>query len=207
MKSKWENPTIDRRSLIKGLLVTAAVVPVGMFVAGCPTFANIEASIKAWLPLASSSFNAILGLLATAGVICAGCAALSAAVFGAIDVATKAVDAYLSAPSSDKATLLGKLQTALTAIQGSLTAFFSAINIPIPGLATVVVGLAKILLSAIGGFLTKIQTPTAVPTTSQHRMNGQLHEVPPKVYKDTKDFVKDWNAIAVTNGYPQAQLR
>lgn len=207
MKNKWDNLTIDRRSLIKGALTVSAILPVGMFVSGCPTFASIESTIKAWLPLASSSFNAILGILATAGVVCAACAALSAAVFGAITVTTQAVDAYLSAPSGDKATLLGKLQTALTALQGSLTNFFDAINIPVPAVSAVIIGLAKILLSAIGGFLSKLPTPTVAPTTARHRMNGQVHEVPAKVYKNPKEFIKEWNTVVVTGGYPQAQLR
>jgi hypothetical protein len=145
----------------RGFLTLAgwlAVVPFLPAYLACPTWLkSLATKIKDFVPTALSAFAAVLQILIDKGI-------LGNPLGGVIENIVKLVkagfadvmagiDAYKSADPANKATLLGKIATALAIIEGNLQQFWNDLVIPDAGLASLIESLLGVILSAINWFL------------------------------------------------------
>ena len=190
--------TITRRSFGKmvgsGVGAMAAVGTLGMTTMGI-SCGSIFADITAYVPVGMEAFQALIVILdppvalALAPIITAAKAAFA-------DLAA-AVAAYNNAPAANKATLVGKISTAINAVIGELQQFWSDANLPNGGLASTISGVLQIILSTLAAFLPLLgPAPAAtrtvaktLPYTSQKRTQ--------------KQFKADVNAVLKQGGYSQ----
>ena len=182
-----------------GELIGAAGI-AGFVVGGCNA-AGVWSEIETWLPKGIASFEAIVTLVdpiasptivAAAELVRAGFAVLSAAV-----------DQYIAAPAADKATFLGKVQTAFTAVTQNINQFLAAIGQSAKPIVKLAVALATIILSTIEGFMQQIG-PAPVPATL--RVGAETVTVAP-VQRNKKTFIADFNAACVAGGHPELSIR
>lgn len=201
---------MNRRQFLEksghGALGTAVVVATAggsMFVLeGC---AFSMASVLAWTKVGNGTIGSIVNLLVGAGILaCATCSVLANAAMAAITAIGAAVQNYQNADPTTKTSLLGKIQTALQAGLAASTAFFESLSIPGQSLASLIVGLAGLVLNAIAGFIGQVGTP-AVAMARSVKVAAQSVAVTP-VVMSAKQFQSAVNKLLVQYGYPQEVL-
>lgn len=201
---------MNRRQFLEksghGSLGTAVVVATAggsMFVLeGC---AFSMASVLAWTKVGNGTIGSIVNLLVGAGILaCATCSVLANAAMAAITAIGAAVQNYQNADPTNKTSLLGKIQTALQSGLAASTAFFESLSIPGQSLASLIVGLAGLVLNAIAGFIGQVGTP-AVAMARSVKVAAQSVAVTP-VVMSAKQFQSAVNKLLVQYGYPQEVL-
>lgn len=189
---------MNRRTFNKlsGMVIAALLMPATLLLTGCPSFTDISN----WITVGLTSVQSIVDLLTGAG-------AISIPIGGIVDLAVKAlkagigdigaaVTAYNNAPAANKATLLGKLGTAITAAQNALAQFWNDLTIPDPKLAATISGLMGIIASTLAYFQTQAPAPATV----------QLAVLPKRLSftatkRNPKQFRDDFNTILKGNGF------
>lgn len=188
-----------------GTALTIATAGGSMFVLeGC---AFSMASVLAWTKVGNGTIGSIVNLLVGAGILaCATCSLLANAAMAAITAIGAAVQNYDNADPANKTTLLGKIQTALQAGLAASTAFFESLSIPGQSLASLIVGLAGLVLNAIAGFIGQVGTPAALSAVVRSvKVAAQSVIVTPTVMS-AKQFQSAINKLFVQYGYPQEVL-
>ena len=188
-----------------GTALTLATAGGSMFVLeGCAF--SIQ-SVLNWTKVGSGTIGSIVNLLVGAGIlVCATCSVLANAAMAAITAIGTAVQNYINADPAGKTTLLGKIQTALQAGLAASTAFFESLSIPGQSLASLIVGLAGLVLNAIAGFIGQIGVPAAMYAIARTtRVGAQSINVTPTVMSE-KQFRSAVNKLLVQYGYPQEVL-
>lgn len=169
---------------------------------GCWFSSNLFTSITKYVGVGLQGFSAIVGILEGAGIInpVAGTAIfalINLVKAGFADLQT-AVNNYNAAPAEQKQTLLGKISVAVATLEQSLQEFWSDLQIPNPGLATVIEGLLGVILSTLAGWSSGLPAPVGV----QKRALAKAIVVTPKK-RSPSQFKKDFNAIIVQGAYGQ----
>ncbi len=201
------NPT--RRGFLKltgtgGLILSTGGAAVLLDACNAQT---VFETIISWIPTAKSAFQGIVTILGP--FLPPGAQALITEVFAALDVVTAAVNEYLNAPAADKATFLGKLRVALTAVGDQIQAFLAAFKATGNPLISVVLGLAQIIISTIEGFLGKIPLPAGAKVRTVRasiHFEGVTAVVVPKV-RSISQFKKDFNSVCEANGQTSIELQ
>lgn len=197
------NPT--RREFVKisgGALAMVGAGGLGLMTSGCNVFTDIEN----WVPVGIATFNSLVTLLENAGVInpVAG-APITAAIglvqagFAQIVADVKAYQAIQPPPAG----ALAKIQAALQVVDSNFQAFLASINVSDNKLLQLVVGLAGIILSAIGGFINQLSGTSPV-IGREYTVARQKISVTPKLYT-VRAFKKAWNVAVSSGGHPEME--
>ena len=185
----------------------AAIGSVAFLAIGCKI---TLADVLTWVNDGAGGISTIIGLLVSAGVLaCATCSVIANAAVAAIAAIGTAIQAYENAPASGKATLLGKIQTAIQAAITAATEFFKSVAIPGGTLADTILSLAGLILSALTGYLQDF-FPTALGTVRSFHLGSNAAVSSPVAISVTpksmslRQYNAAWNAIVKQAGYPEA---
>ena len=198
--------TLTRRAFAK--LSTSGI---GLFVAfgsllsmtGC----TLMDKISSYVGIGLSAFNSVIVILSTAGVIPPGLGVpiqlLITAVKAAFADVSAAIAAYENAPAGDKSTLLGKVTTALAAVELKLQQFWNDLSIPDVKLASLIESLLGLITSTISAFITQLPpAPKPAPPIPQPAQLSRRLSAPPQK-RTVSQFRKEFDAIVTAGGYPQ----
>lgn len=164
------------------------------------------AAIESYISIGISAFQAIVNILSAAGVIPPGTGTVLSVAIQAVKAAfadvVAAIQAYDDAPAANKATLLGKITTALSAVEMELQQFWSDLSIPDSKLASLIEGLLGVILSTIGAFISQLP-PSPVPAPAA-ALRKTISFTPTK--RTARTFRSDFNKILTTGGHPEAVI-
>lgn len=183
-----------------GTLGLLATLGWSVVLTGCTTSFS---TILSWVQTGLDSFQSVVDLLVGQGVI-------MVAIGSAIDLIIKgvkaaisdigsAVDAYNAAPAASKATLEGRITTAIIAAQDEISQFWNDLNIPDAKVASTVAGLLGLIVSTLAGFMT--QLPPAPAGLQRRTFQKTLAAVPQK--RSIGQFKAQFNDILTANGFAQ----
>lgn len=163
---------------------------------------SLTSTIESYISIGISAFQAIVNILSAAGVIPPGAGTVIAVAIQAVKAAfadvVAAIQAYNDAPAADKTTLLGKITTALSAVEMELQQFWSDLSIPDSKLGSLIEGLLGVILSTIGAFISQLPPAPAPATTKALRKTIQF--TPTK--RSARTFRSDFNKMLTSGGYP-----
>ena len=203
---------MDRRQFFevssKGVLGTAlvravAVGSVAYLVVGC----NVEQDILDWVKIGGPAIGTILQLLVGAGIIaCLTCSASANIAVAAINAIATAVQNWMNAPPASKATLLGKIVTALQDALSAAITFFESVAIPDQKLATLIEGLVSLIVNALSGFIGQLGGTTAAASAKREvKLRARTIPVVPVVMK-AGTFKTRFNALLTEYQHTEALL-
>jgi hypothetical protein len=195
---------ISRRSFGKMAIVLAAGIPT--FMTGCGIFSDI----LAWTNVAGVAFDGIVRALG-AFLPPGGLVAINAIKIFLQDLAGAVTEYQNDTNPADKATLLEKIRTLLGDIAANFQTFLSQLNLGNNPIVAVVLGLAQVILAAIGGFLGQLPAPTT-PIVQAKIAAVSVPGYPPltvtpKYYKRVQDFKSDYNAVCISYGHTEWEIR
>jgi hypothetical protein len=193
---KKEIKMLTRRQFGKTVGYGGLGIGIGMTTMGvsCNT---VFQDIEAYVPIGLAAFNEILTLVNPAE------AAALAPIIGLVKAAfadlSSDITQYINAPAADKATLLGKVTTAINIVIANLNKFWSDLNLPNSGLASTIVGVLQIVISTLAAFL-----PLLGGTVAASARAGKAIPIVPMNKKQLgKSQVKaSINAAFAKGGYP-----
>jgi hypothetical protein len=196
---------VSGKGVLTAALLTAEVSTAGFLLTGCAITLD---DIKNWTQEAADALGTVMTLLGAVGIACAACLIALPVAIAAINAIAGAITAYENAPAADKATLWGKILTALQAAFDQVTAFFQTANIPGASIANMIVNIASLVLSAITGFIQKFFPNAAAWFKAKKAALGSGQAIPiiAKQYNPDQ-FKSAFNAIVVAGGHPEVQLR
>jgi hypothetical protein len=189
----------SRRNFLVGAGTAAATIPL----AGCPAFlVSLEADIMNYVPVGLQAFSSIVSILEDDGVInpIVGTSinTIITAVKAGFSDLQLAIENYENAPAANKQTLLGKIATMISVVQGLLQEFWANLNIPDAHLGSVIDGLLGIILSVLAGFASQLPAVAARVSVK----GGKTLAVTPQVMSK-KTFKKKFNAELKSAGKAQ----
>ena len=188
---------MNRRELVRRLFLGAGAFAVASVNAACWLTGGVFAQILSYINVGLQAFQAVVDLVApTAAPGIDAIVALVKAAF--VDLQT-AVDAYEAAPAADKATLLGKVSTALSILEAQIQQFWNDLHLPDGNLATLVSGLLGIILSVLAGFATQLPAPAPTPQVAKAKALPNVIPVTPNKMS-AGAFKKAFNAKLTAGG-------
>ena len=185
-----------RRMFMKSSLFASAF---SLVAAGCPSFSNVFSDISTYVGLGVTAVSGVVAILSGGGIVSTAAGVAITAVLALIKAGfadiSAAVAEYENAAPADKATLEGKISTAIQAVVDQIQNFWNDLKIPDAKLASTVQGLLELIVGTLSAFLTKLPAAPAAPTVTARKL-----AVAPKM-RTAKGFVKDYNNILAQNGY------
>lgn len=198
---------VTRRNLLR-LTATAAVLPVSLFMSGCPfSAAGVLAALERYIPLGLQAFAGIVALInPPAG------SAINTAVLIAKALWTdvqEAIATYNAAPAADKTTLLGRVDTGLQALLNGLTRLLSSLGLHSQTDQQTAVAALMLLIAVLSGIQAELPLPSAPAARARRaalpaRFNIGAQQV--EIVGDPKKFKEQYNAIMRAGGHAQLQL-
>jgi hypothetical protein len=195
--------TMTRRKFGQAWATFLLALSVGpsLLVTGCGTSFS---TILSWVDTGLAAFQSVVDLLAGQSVI-------NITIGSAIDLIIKAVKAaiadigtavsnYNAAPAAAKATLVGKISTALVAAQNEISQFWNDLTIPDAKVASTVAGLLGLIVSTLAGFMSLLP-PAPAPAALRTFPKTLAGAAPQK--RSLPQFKAAFNGILDTNGYSQ----
>jgi hypothetical protein len=193
---------ITRRNFGKlwGTCLLALSVGPSLLSTGCGTS---FATILSWIDTGLAAFQAVVDLLVGQGIlmVTAGSAidlVIKAVKAAIADIGT-AVSNYNAAPAASKASLVGKISTALVVAQNLIAQFWNDLSIPDTKLASTVAGLLGLIVSTLAGFMSLLP-PTPAPAALR-TFPKTLTVTPQK--RSVPQFKSAFNGILDANGFSQ----
>jgi hypothetical protein len=190
MKNYSINEAVISRRRFFGLagLTALSVAEVNYLFTCNPT--DIWHEVEAWVPVGIDAFDEIVSLvLPLESPAIEGIAAMVKAGFSAV---AAAVDGYLGAPASEKATWKQKLLLALTELGDNIQGFLTAIEQSNSPVLKIIVALITVLVDAISGFSNTI-TGTSTNFRAEFHVAGTIITVKP-VLMNRATFISNFNA-------------
>lgn len=196
---------IHRRGFIKQAGLASLAVSTLTFDSGC-WFSNVYKNLVTYIAVALQAFQSVIDLLTGAGVISAGAGtiidnAIALVKAGFADVQTL-VKNYEDAPADQKQTLIGRISTAISVLEAQIQTFWNDLKIPDPKLAALISGLLGIILSTLGGFMTKLPAPTLTKQSAAASTLPNRIAFTPQL-RTAKEFRRDWNNFLAEHGQPK----
>lgn len=205
MKREW-----TRRQALKAVAIFGTITAsLSQMAVGC---SNLFTEILNYANVGLSGFSSILNILAGAGVISMGAAApinriVTAVKAGFADLQT-AVNDYEAAPAANKATLEGKISTALQDLQNEITAFWNNLTIPDAQTATLIQGLLEVITTTLAGFATQLRPAPASSNARASLLRAQSNK--PLSFtghpRSQRQFKNDFNALLHARGLDKYAL-
>jgi hypothetical protein len=128
--------------------------------------------------------------------------------FGFNDVRV-AVQQYIDAPESQKATLADKALVAMQALADNILAFWNDLQIPDPNLAATISALLTLIVSTLQGYVvwgaSKAERPLPRPRAA--RGIGPARAPVPAKERSVSEFRDEFNAILEKRGYGKYTLK
>jgi hypothetical protein len=177
------------------MTLTAGALSITMD--GCNVFQDIEN----WIPVGEAAFQGIVNLLEGAGLITPAINPLVTTIIAAFNDLLADIKAY-QAITPPPAGLLAKIEAVFNLIVSNFQSLLAQIaSNPI---ATLIIGLAQIILSTIAGFLGELPLSSQI-LSGTFRAGGQ--SVTYTAQKRTvARFKKDYNSVATAAGHPEIKL-
>ena len=173
-----------------------------MFETACSWNQSVYEQIIGYVGVGLQGFQAVVDLLVGQGVIKTGQGTAVDSVITLVNAAFAALQTavadYQSAPAANKATMLGKISTALQVAENDIGKFWQSLSIPDANLAATIAGLLGIIVSTLAGFAVKLPAPPA----SMKAVIPPALAAAPKA-RTAKEFKKDFNNILDQNGFGQ----
>jgi hypothetical protein len=165
---------------------------------GCNVFTEIEA----WVPVGEASFQGIVDLLETTGLVTPAINPLVTTIIAAFNDLLAAVKQY-EAIQPPPTGLLARIQGFFEIIVSNFQTLLSQISSS--PILSLVIGLAQIILSTIAGFLQELPVSSSL-LTGTFRIGGQ--QVTYTAQKRTVgQFKKSYNRAAEAGGHSEIDLR
>jgi hypothetical protein len=185
-----------RRQFGKVLTGGVIAIPLGVTSLGL-SCGSIFLDIEKYVPVGLSAFQVVINLLDPA--LSLPVAALISEVKAGFADLQVVVTNYNNAPAANKASLLGKISTAIDAVKSEIQAFWSNLNLPDGSLATLISGLLGVILSTLTAFLPSLPPPIASPSAmkAMRTTTKTIIFVPKK--RSVKQFKTDFNDLLVAN--------
>jgi hypothetical protein len=196
---------ITRRDF--GKYASAGLLALGTLDLSSCSASDVFTDIENWIPVGLSAFQGIVSILQGAGLVAPQAVPLIAAVITGLDDVLADVKAY-EAIVPPPANALAKIQAALSLVVQNIQAMLAQLNVNGGTVLNVVEGLAEIILSTIAGFLNELPSTGKASTTLSNtfRVGRDVVSYTPQV-RTRGRFKKDYNRVAVANGYPGIQLK
>lgn len=193
---------ITRREFGKAVSMTALGGTIGLTTMGL-SCSSVFTDIENYVPIGIAAFQEVLSLIDPTE------AALLAPIIQTVKAAFADLDAivqqYESAPAASKATLLGKISTAISAVMSELQQFWNDANLPDGSLALTIEGVLQIILSTLAAFLPLLGSAAPVAGGFGAEAYGRKKLTRTITFTATKrtqkKFKADVNAVFVANGY------
>jgi hypothetical protein len=179
---------VNRRQFIGHLTKVAAIavlLPATFEMEGC----NVLSEIQAWVPTGEKAVNAILAVLVANNI------PVSAGVQAAVGLVETGFNDLLAAIQEYESTTpppvgaLAKIQTIMKDISDQFSNFVAQLSGTGSNVLKVVVALATVVISTIGGFISQLG-PTPAPSV-ELKLSGV---VIPAVQRSNRKFKSDWNS-------------
>jgi hypothetical protein len=201
MTEKFENG-MGRREFgkLSGWAIFLMAIGASVFETGC----GIMDTILAWVPVGLNAFSGILTVLSGAGIVIGpGPAAIITLIKAGFSDVTLAIQQY-EAIKPPPAGALAKIDAVLNLLVQNFQNFLTSINIQNSAVATLVIGLAEVILTTISGFVAALPASTPMPLTKvglarQVRIGGHTLNTTPVKNPSIHQFKKDWNKAAGTH--------
>lgn len=190
---------ITRREFGKAVGVTALGGTLGMTTMGL-SCSSIFTDITNYVPVGIAAFQEVLSLLDPTQE--AALAPIIQAVKAAFADLAAIVAQYNAAPAANKASLVGKISTAISAVMAELQQFWNDANLPNSPLAATIEGVLQIILSTLGAFLPLLGAKVVALPAKYGAKSVKFS--PAK--RTQKQFKADVNAVFVKYGYAGHQL-
>ena len=174
-----------------GALGTGVISTMGF---SCQTVVN---DISTYVPIGIQAFDTVLSLIDPP--LALALAPIVKEVKVAFADLAAAVSAYNNAPASQKATLSGKITTALNVVIQYLQQFWSDANLPNGSLATTIIGVLQLIISTLAAFLPLFGGSVAMKV----KFSKQIPIIAIKNPKDQKAFKASVNTVLAKGGYSQ----
>jgi hypothetical protein len=191
-----------RREFGKMVLSGASVVglssAVGMTTMGL-SCSSVFTDISNYVPLGIQAFDGLLEILSPSEAT--ALAPIITAVKAAFADLAAAVTAYENAPSASKATLVGKITTAINVVMAQLQQFWSDANLPDGTLASTIEAVLQIILSTLAAFLPLLGGNVV---STKKALKKTITYAPKKRTK--KQFKADVNNAFAQNGYSKVVI-
>lgn len=161
--------------------------------------ASVYTDIENYVPIGLAAFNSLITIVdPTLATTLAPIISIVKASFADLSAA---IAEYNNAPAANKATLLGKVTTAINAVIDNLNQFWNDANLPDSPLASTIIGVLQIVLSTLASFLpliggtvqSKKKLAKSIPV-----VNRTKKQLAVKVVKS------DINSVFVKYGYQSA---
>jgi hypothetical protein len=196
---------LTRREFSKrtGTGLLALATGLSFTLTGC----NVFDSIANWIPTGIAAINGIITVLGA--LVPPQALVIISLVKAALADLAATVNQYRNdTEPTHKDTLLHKIRTILADIVQNFQSFLDALNLGSNPIEAVVIGLANIILSAIAGFIGQLPAPPAgtVPVATTFHVGGRQMPITPKLYKNNKGFIADYNQVAEIFHHPEIDL-
>jgi hypothetical protein len=186
---------MNRREVIfSGLAVAAG----GLF-GGCNA-SNVWKDIQTYVPVGIAAFESILTLVAP--LQAPGVDAIAELVKAAFAVLAGAIDQYIAAPAASKSTLIEKVSLALADVIANLQKFAAAVDIGINPIVSLALNLLTLILSTLNGFLGQLPS---TPESNARLAGPKKLKITP-VFRNKKEFIKEFNDEVEQNGHPELTI-
>lgn len=195
---------MNRRTFVTRIASLAAVAAMPLRFLACAgrTTAQVIAEIQQYVALGKQAFTSVVAILTGNGVMTTTLVQVEQKVLAAFDDITAAVTAYLNAPASGKATLLGAISTALQVAENELQTFWADLNIPDPKLLAIIQAALVVIISTIQGYIASLP-PAPVPAGM--RSPSKRLAVTPK-RRTPAQFKADFNKVLKGTLYEKVML-
>lgn len=173
------------------------------------TFRGVVNTILEYTGVGLQAFQAIVDLLAGAGVLGPIGPAIDA-VIGLVKIGfadlTKSIADYNGAPTSEKPTYLQKLSTVLSVVEANIQQFWNDLNVPDAKLAGLIQGLLGIILSTLKGFAMELPVPQPTPASAKMATLSKKVSATPQRRSISK-FKHDFNSELTASGFGQYAIK
>lgn len=182
-----------KNRLMKGAV--CVVLSAAMIIAGCS--ASWISTALADLPVITQVALNIASLLGANNPNAATqVQAIAKQVGSDLTLVQSLISDYQGATAAEKPALVQKIAAALSDVQSNLNAILSAVHVNDPALQATVV-------AAVGVAVTTVTSIMSLLPASAGTVRANNPVKPPSA----KELKKEFNAIFVANGFPQAQLK
>ncbi len=196
-----------RRDFVKIVGSGALVLGIGEVSMGL-SCASVFTDIERYVPIGLSAFQAVVSIVDPALVV--PVALVVTEVKAAFADLVAAVTMYNDAPAANKATLLGKISTAINVVETEIQIFWNDLKLPDSALANEISSLLGVILSTLTAFLPQLPAPTTPVAMVQKRPSkvDQLQKTivfTPKK-RSVKQFKHDFNTVLESNQHVQYSI-
>lgn len=189
---------IDRRRFaFMGLAGLAAASFSSVFLGGC-SVESIWVMVQGYVPVGIAAFEAILALVAP--VMSPFLNTIAMEVQAAFSVLAAAINQYISAPATSKATLAQKVALALNDLIDNLQKFAGALGQGSNPIVTLATKLLAIIVSTLLSFVGSITTnPTPAARVRQIINVGAVR-------RSKKQFITEFNETLKAGGHSELSI-